>query len=42
MWRPRLHTLNLTLNLVDTAGLDSYVASHTERAHVWMQRPTGL
>jgi len=37
-----LHQLNLTLNLADVAGLDSYVASHAERAHAWMQRPTGL
>jgi Ser/Thr protein kinase RdoA (MazF antagonist) len=37
-----LHVLNLTLNLVDMADLDSYVASHAERADAWMQRPTGL
>lgn len=37
-----LHQLNLTLNILDMAGLDSYVASHAGRAHDWMQRPTGL
>jgi Ser/Thr protein kinase RdoA (MazF antagonist) len=37
-----LHQLNLTLNLADVAGLDSYLAGHSERAHAWMQRPTGL
>lgn len=37
-----LHQLNLTMNIVDKAGLDSYVASHAERARAWLQRPTGL
>lgn len=37
-----LHQLNLTLNVLDMAALDGYVASHAERAHAWMQRPTGL
>jgi Ser/Thr protein kinase RdoA (MazF antagonist) len=37
-----LHQLNLTLNITDMAGLDSYVANHAERACAWMRRPTGL
>jgi Ser/Thr protein kinase RdoA (MazF antagonist) len=37
-----LHQLNLTLNILDMAGLDSYVASHADRARAWMRRPTGL
>ena len=37
-----LHQLNLTLNISDMAGLDSYVANHAERARAWMRRPTGL
>jgi Ser/Thr protein kinase RdoA (MazF antagonist) len=37
-----LHQLNLTLNATDMAGLNSYVASHAERAGTWMRRPTGL
>jgi Ser/Thr protein kinase RdoA (MazF antagonist) len=37
-----LHQLNLTLNVTDLAGLDSYVASHAERARAWMRRPTGV
>jgi Ser/Thr protein kinase RdoA (MazF antagonist) len=37
-----LHQLNLTLNIVDMAGLGDYIASHAERARGWMHRPTGL
>jgi Ser/Thr protein kinase RdoA (MazF antagonist) len=37
-----LHQLNLTLNSAGMAGLDSYVASHADRARAWMRRPTGL
>jgi Ser/Thr protein kinase RdoA (MazF antagonist) len=37
-----LQQLNLTLNIVDMAGLDSYVTSHAERVRAWMRRPTGL
>jgi Ser/Thr protein kinase RdoA (MazF antagonist) len=37
-----LHQMNLTLNTMDMAGLDSYVANHAERARAWMRRPTGL
>jgi hypothetical protein len=37
-----LHQLNLTLHSTDMARLDSYVASHAERARAWMRRPTGL
>jgi Ser/Thr protein kinase RdoA (MazF antagonist) len=37
-----LHQLNLTLNVTDIAGLDSYLANHAERARAWMRRPTGL
>ncbi len=37
-----LHQLNLTLNIADMAGLDSYVAGHAQRAQAWLQCPTGL
>jgi hypothetical protein len=37
-----LHQLNLTLNIVDMAGLGDYIASHAERARGWVHRPTGL
>ncbi len=37
-----LHQLNLTLNIVDMAGLGDYIARHAERARGWMHRPTGL
>jgi hypothetical protein len=34
--------MNLSLNTMNLAGLDSYVASHSERARAWMRRPSGL
>jgi Ser/Thr protein kinase RdoA (MazF antagonist) len=37
-----LHQLNLTLNTTDIVGLESYVASHAERARAWMRCPAGL
>lgn len=37
-----LHQMNLTLNATDIDGLESYVASHAERANAWMRCPTGL
>ncbi len=36
-----LHQMNLTLNLADIDGLESYVAGHAERARAWMRRPAG-
>ncbi len=36
-----LHQLNLTLNIRDIAGLESYVAGHAERVRAWMRRPAG-
>ncbi len=33
-----LHQLNLTLNLADPGGLESYVAGHAERVRAWMRR----
>jgi Ser/Thr protein kinase RdoA (MazF antagonist) len=37
-----LHQMNLTLNIMDIAGLETYVANHAERARAWMRCPTGL
>jgi Ser/Thr protein kinase RdoA (MazF antagonist) len=37
-----LHTMNLTLNFVDPAGLESYVTDRAERIRAWMRCPTGL
>ncbi len=37
-----LHQMNLTLNMTDIDGLESYVASHAERVHAWMRCPAGL
>jgi Ser/Thr protein kinase RdoA (MazF antagonist) len=37
-----LHQMNLTLNIADLAGLESYVANHAERARAWMRCPSGL
>jgi Ser/Thr protein kinase RdoA (MazF antagonist) len=37
-----LHQMNLTLNLTDIAGLESYVTGHAERIRAWMRRPDGL
>ena len=36
-----LHQLNLTLNVADAGGLDSYVAGHAERARAWLRCPSG-
>jgi Ser/Thr protein kinase RdoA (MazF antagonist) len=33
-----LHQMNLTLNLVDIDGLESYVAGHAGRIRAWMRR----
>jgi Ser/Thr protein kinase RdoA (MazF antagonist) len=37
-----LHQMNLTLNMRDIDGLESYVASHAERVRAWMRCPAGL
>jgi Ser/Thr protein kinase RdoA (MazF antagonist) len=37
-----LHQMNLTLNMTDIDGLESYVASHAERVRAWMRCPAGL
>jgi Ser/Thr protein kinase RdoA (MazF antagonist) len=34
-----LHQMNLTLNMTDIDGLESYVAGHAERVRAWMRRP---
>ena len=34
--------MNLTLNITDIDGLETYVAGHAERARAWMRCPTGL
>jgi Ser/Thr protein kinase RdoA (MazF antagonist) len=36
-----LHVMNLTLNMTDIDGLESYLAHHAERVRAWMRRPTG-
>ena len=36
-----LHQMNLTLNIADIDGLESYVAGHAERVSAWMRRPAG-
>ncbi len=36
-----LQQMNLTLNLTDIDGLESYVAGHAERLGAWMRRPAG-
>jgi Ser/Thr protein kinase RdoA (MazF antagonist) len=36
-----LHQMNLTLNMTDIDGLESYVAGHAERVRAWMRRPEG-
>ena len=35
----RLQQMNLTLNMTDIDGLESYVAGHAERVRAWMRRP---
>ena len=35
-----LHQMNLTLNIDDIDGLESYVASHAERVRAWMRCPS--
>ncbi len=37
-----LQQMNLTLNMTDIHGLESYVAGHAERVRAWMRRPVGL
>jgi Ser/Thr protein kinase RdoA (MazF antagonist) len=37
-----LHQMNLTLNMTDIDGLESYVAGHAERVRAWMRYPAGL
>jgi Ser/Thr protein kinase RdoA (MazF antagonist) len=37
-----LQQMNLTLNMTDIDGLESYVAGHAERVRAWMRRPVGL
>lgn len=37
-----LQQMNLTLNMTDIGGLESYVAIHAERVRAWMRRPVGL
>ena len=37
-----LHQMNLTMNMADLDGLESYVAGHAERLRAWMRRPPGL
>jgi Ser/Thr protein kinase RdoA (MazF antagonist) len=37
-----LHQMNLTLNMADIHGLESYVAGHAERVRAWMRRPAGV
>jgi hypothetical protein len=37
-----LHQMNLTLNMTDIDGLESYVAGHAERVRAWMRCPAGL
>ena len=36
-----LHQMNLTLNLADIDGLETYVASHAARIRAWMRCPAG-
>lgn len=36
-----LQQMNLTLNVANHDGLESYVASHAERVRTWMRRPAG-
>ena len=36
-----LQQMNLTLNVADNDGLESYVAGHAERVRSWMRHPTG-
>ncbi len=36
-----LQQMNLTLNMTDIGGLESYVAGHAERVRAWMRRPVG-
>lgn len=38
----RLQQMNLTLNMTDIDGMESYVAGHAERFRAWMRRPVGL
>lgn len=37
-----LQQMNLTLNMTDINGLESYVAGHAERVRAWMRRPVGM
>jgi Ser/Thr protein kinase RdoA (MazF antagonist) len=37
-----LQQMNLTLNMTDINGLESYVARHAERVRAWMRRPVGM
>jgi Ser/Thr protein kinase RdoA (MazF antagonist) len=37
-----LNQLNLTLNVTEIDGLESYVAGHAERVRTWMRCPDGL
>ncbi len=36
-----LNQMNLTLNMTDIDGLETYVASHAERVRAWMRSPAG-
>jgi Ser/Thr protein kinase RdoA (MazF antagonist) len=36
-----LQQMNLTLNITDIAGLETYVTGHAERLRAWMRRPAG-
>ena len=36
-----LQQMNLTVNMTDIDGLESYVAGHAERVRAWMRRPDG-